>query len=127
MIKHTQTPSLWLLEADESYFEERFEGKKLKTTKRTSPLQETLKKNIVCLYDNQLNLEYCVHEPTTLLDNRKVRLTFSAVCSYFVLQISTLFNSFFLSLIYCFTRLATRNSWSNSYFFVLSFYSLTRE
>ena len=70
MIKHTQTPSLWLFEADESYFEERFEGKKLKTTKRTSPLQETLKKNIVCLYNNQLNLEYCVHELTTLLNNK---------------------------------------------------------
>ena len=70
MIKHTQTPSLWLFEADESYFEVKFEGKKLKTTKRTSPLQETLKKNIVCLYNNQLNYEYCIHKPTTLLDNK---------------------------------------------------------
>ena len=34
MIKHTQTPSLQLLEADKSYFEERFEEKKLKTIKK---------------------------------------------------------------------------------------------
>ena len=70
MIKHTQTPSLWLFEVDKSYFEERFEGKKLKTTKRTFSLQEILKKNIICLYNNQLNYEYCIYKSTTLLDNK---------------------------------------------------------